>query len=94
MKFDAAYKHLRSLGIQISYCGSEYRVNRRGGHLNTERITDDLSEAIRIGEEMATHRPPLAPQPLGPMGKRTRRSEMYRHNRKIAAQRAKAERDG
>ena len=94
MKFDAAYKHLRSLGIDLTACSGEYAVNYRKGHLNTRQITDDLSTAVQLGEAMAKNPPPKPPLPMGPLGRRSQRGLIIRHNRKIAALRAKAQQDG
>jgi hypothetical protein len=90
MKFDHAQKHLRSLGIALSACGGDYRLNFIRGHLNTEVITDDLQEAVRLGETMAKNPPPKPLAPIGPMGRpNSQFGRIRRHNRKLAAARAK-----
>jgi hypothetical protein len=93
MKFDAAQKHLRTLGISLSYYSPDYRVNFLRGNLNSEQITDDLAEAIRLGEEMAAKGLPKTPFLTGPL---PRGGGARAHNLKRLKQhwKTKGERDG
>jgi hypothetical protein len=85
--FQDAHAELKSLGLVLRYAPGEYRVNFRNGRPETEFITDDLQEALARGREMASHPPPEPAPPVGPLGPRSRRGTMYRHNRKLAARR-------
>lgn len=80
MKLDEAQKRLHSLGIRLSYCACDYRVNFLRGNFNTEQITDDLEEAIRLGEEMARAGPPKTPFVIGPLPRNSLASRIRSHN--------------
>jgi hypothetical protein len=72
----------------LTQAPGEYRVNFHDSGPTTEYTTDDLQDALKHGREMAKTPPPPALPPLGPTGRRgSRRGLMYRHNKKIAAQR-------
>jgi len=75
---------LRSRGIVLRQLPGEYSVNFRNGSIATEYRTDELADALAHGLAMGEAPAPLPP--LGPMGKGM---NMYRHNRKIAAKRAR-----
>jgi hypothetical protein len=85
--FQTVSDELRALGLVIQRRPGEYRVNFPHGTAATEYMTDDLQDALNRGREMAEHPPPLPDAPLGPVGRRTRRGDMYKHNRKVAARR-------
>jgi hypothetical protein len=93
--YQIAHAELNTLGLVLKQTPGEYRINYRGGTPATEYTTDDLQDALQHGREMAAHAPPPAPSPLGPTGPRgTRRYLMYRHNKKVAAQRRKKAANG
>jgi hypothetical protein len=78
-------------GVMLSSHPGIYRVNfKTGGTAATLFETEDLSEAIARARFMATQ-PQAKPQPpLGPLGpRRTSKGRMYRHNRALAARRAR-----
>jgi hypothetical protein len=85
--FQTVADELRTLGLVLERAPGEYRVNFPHGTADTEYITDDLQDALDRGREMAKNPPPLPEVPLGPMGRRTRRGDMYKHNRAVAARR-------
>ena len=85
--FQAVSDELRTLGLVLEQAPGEYRVNFPHGTAETEFITDDLQDALDRGREMAEKPPPLPELPFGPMGHRTRRGAMYRHNKAVAARR-------
>jgi hypothetical protein len=85
--FQSAYDELKKLGLILHRAPGEYRVSFPHGAPGTEYITDDLQDALSRGRDMAEQPPPQQPPPLGPMGRRTRKGEMYKHNRKVAARR-------
>jgi hypothetical protein len=85
--FQAAFDELKALGLLLRQAPGEYRVNFPRGSAETEYITDDLQDALDRGREMAEEPRPVPEVPLGPMGRRTRRGDMYRHNRTVAARR-------
>lgn len=88
--FHIACEELKMLGVVLRKGQGEYRVNHRGGTATSEFLTDDLTDAITRGREMAAERPNRPEPPLGPTGPNSsRRSRMYRHNRRLAARRAK-----
>jgi hypothetical protein len=88
--FQIAFEELHELGLVLKQTPGEYRVNYQGGTSATEYRTDELQDAVQRGREMAERAPPAEPPPLGPTGPRgTRRYLMYRHNKKLAARRAK-----
>jgi hypothetical protein len=94
LRFNEAEAALKAIGIEIKTVPGEYIVFKRGSSLESFR-TDDLAAAVEHGKALATLAPSLRElPPIGPMGRKSRRGEMYRHNRKIAAKRAKAARDG
>jgi len=88
---ERAQAELHALGVELASTPGAYRFRytcsgRAAPFLSD--TADDLIEAIRIGRELAAHGPPAPLVPLGPTGRRgTRRGEMYKHNRKIAAKR-------
>jgi hypothetical protein len=88
--FFAAKEELRRLGIVLVARPGCYSVNwSRGGTAETGFVADDLAEVIAHGRQMAESPPPEPPPMLGPCGtgRRSRRTVMIRHNRKIAARR-------
>jgi len=85
--FQTAFDELKTLGLVLRREPGEYRVNFPHGTEATEYITDDLQDALSRGREMAECPPPRELPPLGPMGRRTRRGDMYKHNRSVAARR-------
>lgn len=88
--FHIACEELKVLGVVLRKGQGQYRVNHRGGTLASEFFTDDLTDAIARGREMALQVSKRADPPLGPTGpSRSRRSRMYRHNRRLAARRSK-----
>lgn len=87
--FQTAREELRKIGIVLTQAPAEYRVNYVRGRPHTEYTTDDLHEAVIRAERMAALIP-REEEPLGPMGSgSTRKTKMYRHNRKVAARRRK-----
>jgi hypothetical protein len=85
-----ACDELRILGLVLRSGNGQYRVNYRDGREATEYVTDDLADAVRNGRKMATVGAPKPEAPPGPIGPNdSRRSRMYRHNRKLAARRQK-----
>ena len=88
--FQIACAELKALGLVLQQTPGQYRVNFRDGNTATAYTTDDLQSAVARGREMAATPPEPSEPPLGPTGPRsTRRRFMYRHNRKIAARRAR-----
>ena len=87
--FQTAYDELKAHGLTLHKAPGEYRVNFPNGAAATEYVTDDLEDALRRGLEMAEHPPAPAELPLRPVGRRTRKGDMYKHNRKIAARRTR-----
>ena len=88
--FDIAREELKVLGVVLRKGQGEYRVSRRPGTPSSEFVTDDLTDAITRGREMAEQALNLPEPPLGPTGQsRSRRNRMYHHNRKLAARRSK-----
>jgi hypothetical protein len=86
--FEIACAKLKALGLVLQQTPGQYRVNFRDGTAATAFMTDDLQSAIMRGREMAANPPNPSELPLGPTGPRSsRRGLMYRHNRKLAAQR-------
>ena len=85
--FQTAFDELKTLGLVLRRAPGEYSVNFPHGTEATEYITDDLQDALSRGREMAECPPPRELPPLGPMGRRTRRGDMYKHNRSVAARR-------
>jgi hypothetical protein len=90
--FQAACDELRALGLLLRQSPGEYRVNFPHGTAATAYVTDDLQDALKRGREMAENPLPAPDAPLGPMGRRTRRGDMYRHNRMVAATRRRKRR--
>ena len=85
--FPEAVELLRQRGIVLRQLPAEYLVNYRSGGSSTEYRTDELQDAVAHGltMEIAAGEDP----PPGPVGRSwSRRAEMYRHNRKLAARRA------
>jgi hypothetical protein len=87
--FQSARDELKKLGVELHRAPGEYRVNFPNGARETDYITDDLQDALTRGREMAEHPPPPEPPPLGPMGRRSRRGDMFKHNKSVAARRAR-----
>jgi hypothetical protein len=87
--FQSACDELNKLGLELHRAPGEYRVNFPHGTPGTDYITDDLQDALTRGREMAERPPPFELPPLGPMGRRTRRGDMYKHNRSVAARRGR-----
>jgi hypothetical protein len=86
--YQAAVEMLRLRGIVLRQLPGAYSVNFRNGAAATEYRTDELADAV--AHALAMGEAPANEPPLGPLGKRmTRRGEMYRHNRKLAAKRRK-----
>lgn len=90
--FQTAHDELKALGLTLQTAPGEYRVNFRNGTEATAYQTDDLQTALQRGREMARQPPAPAELPLGPTGRRSRKGDMYRHNRKIAAARRRKKR--
>jgi hypothetical protein len=89
--FADAKSELRKLGISLIMAPAEYVVYKRGSSLDAFR-TDDLAAAVEHGRQLAVISSALRDlPPLGPMGRKSRRGQMYAHNRKIAARRRKQE---
>lgn len=88
--FQTVSDELKRLGLTLRREPGEYRVNFRDGTAAAEYITDDLQDALKRGREMARRPPAPAELPLGPLGRRTRKGHIYKHNRKLAARRKKA----
>ncbi len=85
LTFQQVYDELRPRGVVLKKAPAEYRLHY-AGDTEPRRITDNLEDALEIGLEMiafAIRKPP----PLGPMGKRTRKGDMYQHNRRLAKRR-------
>jgi hypothetical protein len=94
VKFSQAHAELKSVGITLETVPGEYLVYRRGSSMEGFR-TDDLQAAVEHGRALATIGHALRElPPLGPVGRSGRKAKMHAHNRKIAAKRAKAARDG
>jgi hypothetical protein len=90
VKFNDAYAELRPLGITIKMVPGGYSI-RRTKAMGLGTTFDNLAEALAYGRSLAAQNDALRDlPPLGPMGKKSKRGEMYRHNRKIAAKRAKS----
>jgi len=89
--FQMVAEELRALGLLLHQAPGEYRINYPHGTAATEYVTDDLQDALNRGREMAENPLPLPDLPLGPVGRRTRRGDMYKHNRMIAARRRKSD---
>jgi hypothetical protein len=88
--FHIACEELKMLGVVLRKGQGEYRVNYRSGTAESEFVTDDLTDAIAHGREMAERVLNRPEPPLGPTGpSRSRRSRMNRHNRKLGARRSK-----
>jgi hypothetical protein len=88
--FQIACHELKKLGVVLRKGQGEYRVNHRGGAAVNEFVTDDLTQAMTRGLEMAELARSRPEPPLGPTGpSRSRRGRMYYHNRKLAARRSK-----
>lgn len=88
--FDLAIEEVRAFGQQLRKTAGGYSVNFCHGTFATEYETDELANALRHAREVAAQAPPPPPPPLGPTGSRsTKRGEMYKHNRKLAARRRK-----
>src|ERR1700679_2583892 len=86
--FQIVVNEVKMLGLILRKGQGEYGVNNRDGPLASEYVTDDLTDAVKRGREMAAQSPKQSEAPMGPTGPRTaRRSRMYRHNRKVAARR-------
>ena len=96
--FEIARDTLSKLGIVLTQSPGEYRLTLKG-RANDAWTADTLDAAIEVGLSLSRiYKPHEAEPPIGPTGKgRSKRGEMYRHNRKIAATRArrarKAKRD-
>lgn len=85
--FNAARDELKALGIVLSQAPGEYRVSFADAPASGY-ATENLDDALKHGRRMAETPPDPRPLPLGPTGPRsTRRGEMYKHNRKLAARR-------
>jgi hypothetical protein len=89
--FASVVADLAAKGVRLRAVAGEYSVNFTGGGPLTDYRSDDLADAIEHGRAMARSVRPAEP-PLGPIGRRSRRGLMIRHNRKIAARRARAAR--
>jgi hypothetical protein len=88
--FDCAIEEIRSLGQQLRKTTGGYCINFRYGNRSTEYETEDLADALRHARTVAARAPAPPLPPLGPTGSRsTKRGQMYRHNRKLAARRRK-----
>jgi hypothetical protein len=86
--FKDAFDELKALGIVLTQAPGEYRVNLALGARTGDYVTETLQDALNHGRRMAERSPATRLPPLGPTGKRsTRRGDMYRHNRKLAASR-------
>jgi len=88
--FREAVDQLRRRGVILTLAPGEFIVNFHKGASSTEYRTDDLADALEHGLQLS--QVPAEP-PLGPLGKGklSRRALMYRHNRKLAAKRQKAD---
>ena len=91
--FERAKAELRQLGIELISQPGVYRFRYVGQDAAAPFFpeeADDLTQAIEVGRELAKRPRPMQLPPLGPMGRgKSRRGEMIRHNRKIAARRRK-----
>lgn len=85
--FKIAVEELHDIGVTLTMLPGEYKVNYRNGAPSTAYYSDDLAEALAHGRNMAHNLPVVAPLPLGPMARRSRRGKMYKHNAKVAAKR-------
>jgi hypothetical protein len=89
---------LAARGARLPARPGEYVVNFRDGTPATAYVTDDLADAIEHGRALAlsitaADAPKKREPPLGPTGPRSpRRAKIYRHNKKLAARRARARR--
>lgn len=61
----------------------EYHVNYEDGTGATNYVTDTLADALEHGRAMAP--PPPKLPPMGPTGRRSRKGDIYKHNRKYLA---------
>jgi hypothetical protein len=88
--FARARDELRALGIVLKEAPGEYSV-KRAKSIGVGCMFDNLDDALAFGRTPATQDQALHElPPLGPMKpKSSRRAFMYRHNRKVAAKRAK-----
>jgi hypothetical protein len=88
--FHIVCEELKMMGVVLRKGQGEYRVNSRDGATATEYVTDDLTDAVDRGREMAAQVRNRSEPPLGPTGpNRSRRSLMCQHNRKLAARRSR-----
>jgi len=86
--FQTAADQLWALGQTLRQVPGGYIVNFRNGGASTEYQTEDLGDAVSHARAVAADAPAPSLPPLGPTGSRpTRRGQMYKHNRKLAARR-------
>ena len=90
-EFSAIVDELSRQGVTLSSHPGIYRVNFKTGGTATKLFeTEDLVEALAHARLMATLPQAKPPPPLGPLGsRRTGKGRMYRHNRALAARRAR-----
>jgi hypothetical protein len=86
--YEAVAAELRPLGVKIAVTPGDYILSYRGIKDGPEERAEALADALALGREMADRAPQAAPAPMGPTGRRqTRRGQMMKHNRWIAARR-------
>jgi hypothetical protein len=86
--FQAAADQVYTLGQTLRRVPGGYVVNFRNSGASTEYQTEDLADALGHARAVAAHAPQPPLPPLGPTGSQTtRRGQMYKHNRKLAARR-------
>ncbi len=83
--FVKAQDDLQRAGIKLQIVPGGFLVNRAGSPIEKAFVSEDLTEAINAGRELA--RTALARLPtMGPIGRpNSGRALMYRHNRRLAA---------
>lgn len=86
--FQIAAEQVYALGQTLRRVPGGYIVNFRNGSASTEYQTEDLANAVSHAGAVAADAPAPPLPPLGPTGSRsTRRGQMYKHNRRLAARR-------
>lgn len=88
-RFDEACAELRASGISLKRAPGEYIVSRAKS-MGASTAFESLDDAIQHGRALAAQNDSLRDlPPLGPTGKKSRRAQMYRHNRRVAAKQKK-----
>jgi hypothetical protein len=78
---DQARAELAAIGITLGTAPGEFLIYRKG-FPHAAQVAETLAEAVELGRALAANAPKKLP-PTGPLGKRSRRGDTIRHNRRL-----------